>query len=190
VARPKSDDKRDAILAAATRIFAERGLDAAPTSAISAAAGVAQGTLFTYFATKDDLLNALYGAIKLELAAAMMTGLPRRTDTRAQLRHVWNAYVQWGVSNPDRRKVLSQLQVSERITDAAKAMGAAPFAEFDAIMRASVARGELRRVPVPFLAAAFGTLADLTMTRAAAEPEAADRYRRAGFEILWNGISK
>jgi len=59
-ARPKSEDKRNAILDAATRLFAERGLTAAPTSEISKQAGIAEGTLFTYFKTKDDLINALY----------------------------------------------------------------------------------------------------------------------------------
>jgi AcrR family transcriptional regulator len=59
VARPKSDDKRNAILYAATRVFAERGLTAAPTSEISKQAGVAEGTLLTYFKTKDDLMNAV-----------------------------------------------------------------------------------------------------------------------------------
>jgi AcrR family transcriptional regulator len=60
VARPKSEDKRNAILDAATDLFAERGLAAAPTAEISRRADVAEGTLFTYFETKDDLINSLY----------------------------------------------------------------------------------------------------------------------------------
>jgi AcrR family transcriptional regulator len=58
MSRPKSDDKREAILAAATSVFAEGGLSA-PTSAISKVAGIAEGTLFTYFLTKDDLERAV-----------------------------------------------------------------------------------------------------------------------------------
>jgi hypothetical protein len=42
------------IFDAATRLFAERGLTAAPTSEISKQAGVAEGTLFTYFRTEDE----------------------------------------------------------------------------------------------------------------------------------------
>jgi AcrR family transcriptional regulator len=90
VARPKSEDKRNAILDAATRVFAERGLTAAPTSEISKQAGVAEGTLFTYFKTKDDLINALYREIKLEIADAMMSGFPRKQRVRIRLRHVWD----------------------------------------------------------------------------------------------------
>jgi AcrR family transcriptional regulator len=77
MARPKSEDKRNAILDAATGLFAERGLAAAPTSKISKQAGVAEGTLFTYFKTKDDLISALCREMKLELADAMMSDFPR-----------------------------------------------------------------------------------------------------------------
>jgi len=55
MARPKSDDKRNAILAAAIEVVAEQGL-AAPTAKIAKLAGVAEGSLFTYFATQDELL--------------------------------------------------------------------------------------------------------------------------------------
>src|SRR6202047_2198132 len=96
VARPKREDKRNAILDAATRVFAARGLTAAPTSEISKQAGIAEGTLFTYFETKEDLINALYREIKLELADAMMSGFPRKKSVRTRLRHVWDGYVSWG----------------------------------------------------------------------------------------------
>jgi hypothetical protein len=54
--RPRSGDKRNAILAAATDIIAEQGVSA-PTAKIARAAGVADGSLFTNFPDKDDLLN-------------------------------------------------------------------------------------------------------------------------------------
>jgi AcrR family transcriptional regulator len=54
---------------------------------------VAEGTLFTYFKTKDDLINALYREIKLELADAMMSGFLRKKTVRTRLRHVWDGYV-------------------------------------------------------------------------------------------------
>ena len=50
--RPKREHKRHSILDAATRVFAERGLTAAPTSEISKEAGIAEGTPFTCFKTR------------------------------------------------------------------------------------------------------------------------------------------
>src|SRR3981081_923318 len=97
MAKPKSEDKRNAILSAATQVFAERGLGA-PTAAITSAAGIAEGSLFTHFKTKDELINAMYRELKLELADAIMSSFPRKQSVRHRLEHVWNGYVHTGAS--------------------------------------------------------------------------------------------
>ena len=99
MARLKSQDQRNAILTAAIDIFAEKGLSA-PTLAISAKAGVAEGTIYTYFDSKDGLINVLYQELKRGMADAMMTDFPRRFGIQERLRHVWNGYVNWGIANP------------------------------------------------------------------------------------------
>ncbi|MEP7121987.1 MAG: TetR/AcrR family transcriptional regulator [Byssovorax sp.] len=187
--RPRSDDKRAAILAAAMKMFAERGLGASPTSAISKAAGVAEGTLFTYFKTKDDLVNALYREIKLDVAAAIMSSLPRTKDVRSRLHHLWDGYVSWGAANPDQRKVLAQLQVSDTITAESRASGYAPFAEIEAMARDAVAEQILRDYPVQLIAATLSALAEMIMVCMAQDPKKAAHYRAWGFEILWSGIA-
>src|SRR5258707_12195797 len=144
MARPKSEDKRTAILDAATRVFAERGLTAAPTSEISKEAGIAEGTLFTYFKTKDDLVNALYREIKLELADAMMSGFPRKKSVRTRLRHVWDGYVNWGVKNPKQRRVLAQLNVSGMLSKESIAAGSTPFIEMQNTIREAIEQHILR----------------------------------------------
>src|ERR1700682_1998817 len=140
LSRSKSEDKRNAILEAATRVFAERGLTAAPTSEISKQARIAEGTLFTYFKTKDDLINALYREIKLELADAMMSGFPRKKSVRTRLRHVWDGYVNWGVANREKRRVLAQLQVSGMLSKESIEAGSAPFVEMQNMIRDAVKR--------------------------------------------------
>lgn len=189
MARLKSEDKRDAILAAAIRVFAERGL-AAPTSAISREAGIAEGSLFTYFPTKDDLLNALYREIKLDLATAMMSDFSRHSTARARLRHVWDRYVRWGIANRERRKVLAQVQVSGKLTQETQAVGSAPFAEVHEMARQAMAQGIVRDLPLEVLTSAIEALATSTMELASTNPGHASAYQDLGFEILWNGIKR
>src|SRR5260370_34503901 len=90
---------------------------------------MAEGSLFTYFKTKDELINALYRELKLELADSMMSGFPRKQSVRHRLEHVWNGYVQWGVANPDQQKVLKQIQVWGGLTEESKQAGLGPFTE-------------------------------------------------------------
>lgn len=52
--------KRDAILDAATQVFAERGFFGAQVADVARRAGVAAGTVYLYFRGKDDLLISLF----------------------------------------------------------------------------------------------------------------------------------
>lgn len=59
--RPGPDvDKRQLILDAATRVFAERGFFAAQVADVARRAGIAAGTVYLYFKSKDDLLISLF----------------------------------------------------------------------------------------------------------------------------------
>ncbi len=191
MARPKSEDKRNAILDAASRVFAERGLTAAPTSEISKRAGVAEGTLFTYFKTKDDLINALYREIKLELADAMMSGFPRKKSVRTRLRHVWDSYVNWGVTNPEQRRVLAQLQVSGMLSKESIDAGSAPFLEIETMTRDAIEQHILRvDLPIELISKMLAASAEATMDLIVLKPAMTKKYRNGGFEIYWAGIAR
>src|SRR5258706_723612 len=186
MARPRSDDKRNAILTAAIDVLAERGLAATPTSAISRAAGVAEGTLFTYFSTKDELVNVMYRELKQELADVLMLGLPRTADCRRKFQHIWNGYVNWGAANPAKMQVMTQLRVATQITEESHAAGYAPFAEVEQMARESIRDKVLRDYPMPFIAAMMQSLAETTMAFMVQEPDAAAHYRKSGFDVFWN----
>ena len=54
------DDKRQRILDAALDLFEKRGFDGVAVPEIAHSAGVATGTIYRYFKTKEELVNALY----------------------------------------------------------------------------------------------------------------------------------
>ncbi|WP_341997558.1 TetR/AcrR family transcriptional regulator [Microbacterium sp. LWH7-1.2] len=80
-------ESRRLILDAAERLFAERGFDATPTTAIADVAGVPKGLLFYYFPTKTDLLRALVGE-RLDLDPIDTSGLIARGDPARTLLNV------------------------------------------------------------------------------------------------------
>ncbi|ABK12139.1 TetR/AcrR family transcriptional regulator [Burkholderia orbicola] len=186
MARPRSPDKHDAILAAAARALAEDGASAT-TARIAKLAGVAEGTVFTYFETKDALLNALYLSLKAGLREAMMTGFPEHAPAEQAVRHAWNGYVSWGVANPDGRRALQQLGVSGRIDDAHRAAGAEGFGGIGSLLREQVgASGTLNRDEAhAFCSALFTSIAETAMESIARDPARADAYREAGFRAMW-----
>ncbi|WP_067135779.1 TetR/AcrR family transcriptional regulator [Microtetraspora malaysiensis] len=54
---------RHRLLAEATRLFAERGFESTSVQEIVTAAGVTKGAMYHYFASKDDLLQEIYGRV-------------------------------------------------------------------------------------------------------------------------------
>jgi AcrR family transcriptional regulator len=184
VARPLSEAKYQAILKAATEIIAELGVTAS-TARIAEAAEIADGTLFTYFPTKDALLNKLYLAIKEEIATAMLSDYPAAASTAERARHVWSNYARWGARHPQKRKVIAQLSVSNRLTGETRAASMKPFAEIERLLGQCVEGGT---VTVAFASAIMSALLETTMTFMTAEPKQADHYAEIGFRAFWRAI--
>jgi AcrR family transcriptional regulator len=187
--RPRSGDKRNAILAAATNIIAEQGLSA-PTAKIARTAGVADGSLFTYFPDKDDLLNQLYLELKSDMRKRMTSSSPRARSLKEQARHVWNGYIDWGISFPAKRRAMAQLTVSDRITEKSRLAGTQGFDDTTAVMKQIATRSDLRDRPSAFTSSIMVSLAETTMDFISRYPKEATRYRDAGFTAFWNAVSK
>jgi AcrR family transcriptional regulator len=189
MARPRSEDKRNAILDAAAEVVAQLGVGA-PTAKIAKDAGVAEGTLFTYFATKDELLNQLYLVLKSDLRDAIMRGYPAGKSLVDRGRHIWNGFVGWGSAFPNKRKAMVQLAVSDRITEKNKKLGSEAFGEINEMLRESLAGGALKDQPPAFAGAIMSAIADTTMDFIAREPGQAKQYTKAGFDAFWKAITK
>lgn len=101
--RPRSVERREAILSAATRVIASDGLRAA-TAAIAKEAGVSNGALFVYFETKAALFNELYVGLKTEMGAAAADGLTADGELREQVFHVWTQWLRWATTYPEKRR--------------------------------------------------------------------------------------
>ena len=84
-ARPMVVDKRDAILRAATQVFAQCGFFNAQVADVAKAAGVAAGTVYLYFRSKDDLLVSLYERTMKAAIAEGRTALAGTVDPRERL---------------------------------------------------------------------------------------------------------
>lgn len=78
--------KRDAILRAATDVFAERGYFNAQVADVARAAGVAAGTVYLYFRSKDDVLVSIFERTMREALAEGRAAVAQIRDPRQRLR--------------------------------------------------------------------------------------------------------
>ena len=186
MARPLSEEKRQAILAAATENVAALGTGA-PTAKIAQAAGVSEGTLFTYFATKEELLNQLFLQIGADLQQTLSSSFPKKGRPRERMQRLWDALIQWGSSNPVRHKALRQLKVSDRVNDESRQCSSEHFAKLRKMVEETlVEHMEPERMPF-YIGIVLNGLADITVEAIAASPKDYEHFRQAGFDLYWKG---
>ena len=101
-------DKQTEILAAALQLFVELGFHGTPTSLIAKEAGVANGTLFHYYKTKDDLIVALYLEIKKKMLACSALEFGAEETLKAKFKYVYVNTMQWGLENKNEFKYVQQ----------------------------------------------------------------------------------
>ncbi|EBC5671965.1 TetR/AcrR family transcriptional regulator [Salmonella enterica subsp. enterica serovar Ohio] len=180
MARPKSEDKKQALLEAATQAIAQSGI-AASTAVIARNAGVAEGTLFRYFATKDELINTLYLHLKQDRSI---------TDAKMMTRFIWNSYISWGLNHPARHRAIRQLAVSEKLTKETEQRADDMFPELRDLCHRSVLMVFMSDEYRAFGDGLFLALAETTMDFAARDPARAGEYIALGFEAMWRALTR
>ncbi len=98
--RPAQPDRRESILDAALDCFVERGFHGTAIPQIAAKAGIAAGTIYHYFDSKEALVNALYRTWKSAVAQRVFTAFPQGAPVREQFEVMWNEMVAFATSAP------------------------------------------------------------------------------------------
>ena len=184
MARPRSEDKQLALLDAATEIVAAQGL-AAPTAQIAKRAGVAEGTLFRYFATKDALLNALYLYQSRRASEATNTAWDERLPMETRMLRMWEAWIDWGVANPAAFSAIAQLEVSDKLTDAARAEAWGLCECAQQSLHGMQFPGMDQPSSLAFFNALSTGIAQATINYLLQHPEHSEACKRASFALGW-----
>ncbi|WP_421828857.1 TetR/AcrR family transcriptional regulator [Larkinella sp.] len=108
-------DKPEKILAIALKLFVAYGFHGTPTSKIASEAGVSNGTLFHYFKTKDELVVALYTAIKEELNQYLAEKVNETGDVKEKFRNLFRHSLEWALENRDAFYFIQQFHFSPHL---------------------------------------------------------------------------
>jgi TetR/AcrR family fatty acid metabolism transcriptional regulator len=113
MARKRVGNKRERIITAAARFFGEKGYHNTTTSEIAAAAGVAAGTIYIYFSSKEELLVAVFEEFLGTHMDRLREGVAREPGPEAKLRRLLALGLELMERNPDSARIfLSQLRQS------------------------------------------------------------------------------
>jgi TetR/AcrR family fatty acid metabolism transcriptional regulator len=139
-ARHNVADKREAILRAATGVFARNGYFNSKVADIAGAAGVADGTVYLYFKSKEEILHSIFDRSVDEAVADGRQQLEKLDDPREKLRRIaWLHLERLGAD----RDLAVVFQVELRgSTKFMEEFSAAGFAEYLGLIRTTFEEGQ------------------------------------------------
>ena len=138
--RPAVADKREAILRAATRIFARNGYFNSKVADIAHEAGVADGTVYLYFKSKEEILRSIFERGVNEAVAAARSEIAELNDAREKLRRIARLHLERLGADRDLAVVFQvELRGSTKFMEEFSAAG---FAEYLRLIRETLEEGQ------------------------------------------------
>jgi len=133
-------DKREAILRAATGVFARAGYFNSKVADIAREAGVADGTVYLYFKSKEEILHSIFDRSVEEALGAARTRIQRIVDPREKLRQIAHMHLERLGADRDLAVVFQvELRGSTKFMEEFSAAG---FAEYLALIRSTFEEGQ------------------------------------------------
>jgi TetR/AcrR family fatty acid metabolism transcriptional regulator len=196
MAVPAREDRRQQILAAATRVFAQKGFHACRVGDIAKEAGVAYGLLYHYFDSKDEVLETIFRNTWSQMVERIREVEESGVPSREQLRRVSALVLRSWIREPDLVRVLvREITRTPHLQDEVDEIRHA-FEALERIIRLGQERGEVRDDLEPRVAAYvfYGALEELltgwVMGGLPATDEDVGRAERVVTAILCEGLVK
>jgi TetR/AcrR family fatty acid metabolism transcriptional regulator len=138
--RASGGDKREAILRAATAVFAHNGYFNSKVADIAREAGVADGTVYLYFKSKEEILHSIFDRSVDEALAAAREQIRLIADPRDKLRRIALLHLERLGADRDLAVVFQvELRGSTKFMEEFSAAG---FAEYLALIRTTFEEGQ------------------------------------------------
>jgi AcrR family transcriptional regulator len=185
------DDKRTAIMDAALKLFTEKGFHGTSTAQISKDAGVATGTLFNYFSTKEDLINSLYFDVKGSLSHAMGKDIEAESAFQGKLRKIWLNLIRWGVDNREEFLFVGQFCYSPYITKFTREEVMKEYVFLHELVNEGIKTGVIRDFSSEMIIAIFYQASRTVVNLILDSDSFLDKNKliEDGFQIIWNGLA-
>ncbi len=193
----KEPDKKIAILEATLELIAERGFHDTPTSQIAKKANAGVGSIYRYFADKDELIRTLFEYVIDKENREVMKGYNPDAPIRERYIHICTSIIQFALQHPKEAKFIEQFRYSpygllvrpdEMIKYVRSQDKKPPLIE---LFETAIAQQVIKDLPLFVLAAlTFGSILalahDITVGIA---PYNADHVQRA-VEACWDAVKR
>jgi AcrR family transcriptional regulator len=185
-----ADDKRARLLAAALDLFETRGFDGVAVPEIAAKAGVAVGTVYRYFETKEALVNALYRQWKQAYNDLVLAPAPKGLKPREIFSRYWHRMTLFARTNPRAMRFMDLHHHGAYLDAESRALSKTYAQAAEEFVRTARSEGAIRDLnPIMVVALMWGAAAGLTKFAASGALEFDAKLAGDMEEALWRAIA-
>ena len=190
--RELSDDKRERLLVAALRLFAAHGIQDTSTAEIAKEAGVASGTLFLYFPTKQHLVNELVILVSKQEAEHINHLLNPSLSVRDTFFAIWDGSIRWLLENPEVFQYSQQVRHSGLVSEAATLESGKYFSFYYETIQRGLQEGIIKPYPIDLIGGFLyqDIVAMMNHIRMQPDQNKLTESIKKGFDLFWDGIIK
>jgi AcrR family transcriptional regulator len=185
--------KKELLLNAALKLFVENGFHGTATAKIAKESGVANGTLFQYFKTKEDLIISLFVAIKEEILDYMAKNTKSNKSTREEIKLQFISTIVWGLDNASKFHFIQQFYASPYINQISQTQLEKYIQPHFILIEKGIQENVIKAIPTELLYTlisnqAFG-LHQFLITKKLSKIKQQETIQFT-FEMLWEMISQ
>jgi AcrR family transcriptional regulator len=184
-------EKEKKILDAALKLFAERGFHGTSTAEIAKTAGVATGTLFHYFNTKEELINRLYLHIKESMLNEVSGDYNDKKTLKENLRALWLKFAYFGLDEGDKFQFILTFHCSPYITSLTKEQIETQTESMLGVYIKGIEKREIKEIPFEMAMDYFwGNVVSIVNYFEKYPENLNEKNLDLAFELFWDGISQ
>ncbi len=190
----KNSDKREEVMQAALELIAEHGFHGAPMAMVADRAGVAAGTIYRYFDSKDALIAAIFVELERKVVEFLMQGYSRDRSLRERFIYLSTMIIRYFIANAVHFRFIEQYMNSpygvslrrERLLGKARDIDL-----FRNLLQEGINRQALKDLPLTLhFALAFGPILSLLRDHILGFLKLDDALIHKVVEACWDGVRR
>lgn len=189
--KEKVHNKKAAALKATLELISEQGFQGTPMSQIAQRANIGVGTIYRYFSSKEELINALYIEVKARIAQYTLRNYSESRDVHASFLLLLRNIANYFIENPAELLFIEQYANSPLITAATHEEGLRMFKVVNHLFERAKEENLLKELPMEMLSTlAYGATLSLVKLWLFGKVALDEVALVGGIDAIWDAIKR
>ena len=189
MAKPKDEQKLIRIHEAALKLVLKTGFAGLKMAAVAQEAGIATGTLYIYYGSREELINGLFAAAKSEIISVLHDPAHADPSLPKAFKNTWMAYFLYCFRNPEKMQFVEQFKYSGLVSQELMSQLEEGMKGLDTFLAEAIRLGFVRDMNLEILKAHMqGSIHDIVRYLHLQNQTPTTADLDLYFSLIWNGL--